>query len=127
MIKESPQKNPTKYPSGLVVTTEKGTYLIKNKYKMKMFNDRVFQSWKLNDSLGSEIALSGFLFGGIIGFRDGTLLKDISDSKIYLISENKTRHIVSPDVWTKYGLNKNDIIEVSSEEILLHKNGDILD
>ena len=63
---------------------------------------------------------------GKLGFRDGTLIKNIADGKMYLISQNKKRHIVSPDVFTKYGLDRSRLIEVSESEAAIHDLGENL-
>jgi hypothetical protein len=63
---------------------------------------------------------------GKLGFRDGTLIKNIADGKMYLISQNKKRHIVSPDTFTKYGLDRNQIIEVGEVEANMHELGENL-
>jgi hypothetical protein len=65
--------------------------------------------------------------GGTLGFRDGTVIKDIADGKIYLIENSKKRHIISPDFFEKYGFNRNWIIEVSQKEASLHKDGEDID
>ena len=62
---------------------------------------------------------------GIIGFRDGTMIKDISNSKIYLISDNTKRHIIDPDVIKILGYN-NKILDVSQKEASFHKEGESL-
>ena len=77
-------------------------------------------------SLAEESALSGMKIAGKLGFRDGTLIKNIADGKIYLISQNKRRHIISPDVFNAYGLDRNMIIEVSEMETNMHDQGDNL-
>ena len=63
---------------------------------------------------------------GKLGFRDGTLIKNISDGKMYLVSQNKRRHIVSPDSFDKYGLDRSKLIEVSDSEINMHDQGEDL-
>jgi hypothetical protein len=63
---------------------------------------------------------------GKLGFRDGTLIKNIADGKLYLISQNKRRHIVDPDTFEKYGLNRSNIIEVSESESNMHELGETL-
>jgi len=70
--------------------------------------------------------LSKFKVVGKLGFRDGTLIKDISDGKIYLISQNKRRHITSPDVFDNFGLDRSKIVEVSSDEVAMHLLGENL-
>ena len=63
---------------------------------------------------------------GIVGFRDGTLIRDISTHKIYLISDYKKMHVADPDVFKNLGFTYKDVILVSSREALLHKDGGIL-
>ena len=63
---------------------------------------------------------------GKLGFRDGTLIKNIADGKMYLVSQNKRRHIVDPDSFDRYGLDRNQVIEVSELEAAAHDLGDNL-
>ena len=63
---------------------------------------------------------------GKLGFRDGTLIKNISDGKIYLISQNKRRHVTDPDTFSKYGLDRNSVVEVSDMETNMHDLGENL-
>ena len=82
------------------------------------------QTWNLPVVKTLESKLTGFPIMGTLGLRDGTVAKDISDSKIYLISDSKKRHIVNPDVllWIN-----SSIIEVSQKDILIHTDGDPLE
>jgi len=70
--------------------------------------------------------LSGFKLAGKLGFRDGTLIKNIADGRIYLVSQNKLRHIVDPDSFTRYGLDRSNVIEVSETEVSAHDLGEKL-
>jgi hypothetical protein len=70
--------------------------------------------------------LSGIKLVGKLGFRDGTLIKNIADGKMYLVSQNKLRHIVDPDIFIKYGLDRSNLIEVSEAEVKAHDLGEIL-
>ena len=110
-------------PSGLIANTEKGYFYIKNKKKFKFVSDRAMHSWSLPVVKTSEANLVNYLSGGILGFRDGTLVKDISDGKIYLISDSKRRHIIDPDVlqWIK-----SEIITVGQKELFVHAEGEKL-
>ena len=74
----------------------------------------------------TESAVSGMKLAGKLGFRDGTLIKNIADGKLYLISQNKKRHIVDPDTFNKYGLDRSQVIEVSAFEISMHELGEEL-
>lgn len=118
--------SPTNFPSGLCVKTENGAYWIKDGKKYKLISDRALQSWRFTEVLASEDAISHMKVAGKLGFRDGTLIKNISDGKIYLISQNKKRHITTPDVFNKYGLSRSHILEVGESEIGMHELGEDL-
>ena len=77
-------------------------------------------------ALATEEAISGMKLVGKLGFRDGTLIKNIADGKIYLLSQNKLRHIVDPDSFDKYGLDRSKVIEVSEAEKQAHDLGEQL-
>jgi len=111
-------------PSGLIAETEKGFFYIKGKKRFNFVSERAMQTWNLPVIKTLESKLAGYTIMGTLGLRDGTIAKDISDSKIYLISDSKKRHIVNPDVliW----LNSS-IIEVSQKDILIHTDGDPLE
>lgn len=117
---------PTNFPSGLAVKTDNAVYWIKDGKRYKLISDRAAESWNFIIINATETALSLIKLVGKLGFRDGTLIKNISDGKIYLISQNKRRHIVSPDSFAKYGLNRNNIIEVSEMETSMHDQGEDL-
>lgn len=119
-------QDPTNFPSGIAVRTEKSIYWIKDNKRYRLISDRAAESWKFTTVNAKETALSNIKLVGKLGFRDGTLIKDISDGKLYLISQNKKRHIKSPDVFIKYGLNRNDVIEVGEVEAQMHDKGEDL-
>lgn len=118
--------SPTNFPSGIAVKTDKATYWIKDGKRYKLVSDRAASSWLFTTVNATENALSKIKLVGKLGFRDGTLIKDISDGRIYLISQNKRRHIVSPDVFDMFGLDRSSIIEVSNTEALMHEQGEDL-
>ena len=111
-------------PSGLIAHTEKGYFYVKGKKRFKFVSERAMNTWSLPVINIKEQYLAGITVMGSLGLRDGTLAKDISDGKIYLISDNKRRHITNPDVliWMN-----SSIIEVSQKDILAHEEGDPLD
>jgi ribosomal protein S4E len=117
---------PTNFPSGLAVKTDKATYWIKDGKRYKLISDRAAKSWMFTTVNATEAALSGIKLVGKLGFRDGSLIKNIADGKMYLVSQNKLRHIVDPDVFNKYGLDRSIIIEVSETEIKAHELGENL-
>jgi hypothetical protein len=118
--------SPTSFPSGLAVKTDKATYWIKDGKRYKLISDRAAQSWCFTTVNATEAALSGIKLVGKLGFRDGTLIKNIADGKLYLISQNKKRHIVDPDSFTKYGLDRSQVIEISEAEANAHDLGEDL-
>lgn len=120
------QYRPVDYPTGLAVDTEGGVYFIKGKTKYKVFSKRVEQSWRFAPVPGSLASVAQFTYGGYLGFRDGSLIKNLADGKIYLVSGNKRRHIKSPDVFIRYGLDRNLVFEVSEAEANLHQEGEPL-
>lgn len=117
---------PTNFPSGLAVKTDKATYWIKDGKRYKLISDRAAKSWSFTTVNATESAISGFKLVGKLGFRDGALIKNIADGKMYLVSQNKRRHIVDPDSFDTYGLDRSKVIEVSESEILAHDLGENL-
>ena len=115
---------PTNFPSGIAVKTDKDTYWIKDGKRYRLISDRAAKSWSFTTVNATEAALVGFKVAGKLGFRDGALIKNIADGKIYLVSQNKLRHIVDPDSFTKYGLDRSKIVEVSEAEVSAHDLGE---
>jgi hypothetical protein len=74
----------------------------------------------------TDASLVNIKLAGKLGFRDGTLIKNIADGKMYLISQNKRRHIVDPEVFNKYGLDRSITLEVSESETNMHDLGESL-
>lgn len=118
--------SPTNFPSGIAVKTDKAIYWIKDGKRFKLISDRAASSWAFTTVNATESALSNIKLVGKLGFRDGTLIKNIADGKMYLLSQNKLRHIVDPDIFNKYGLDRTKIIEVSEAEIKAHDLGENL-
>ena len=123
-IQKSLITSATNFPSGIAVKTDKDTYWIKDGKRYRLISDRAAQSWFFTTVLATEAALSGIKIVGKLGFRDGTLIKSVADGKMYLVSQNKLRHIVDPDSFNRYGLDRSKMIEVSEKEILSHDLGE---
>lgn len=115
---------PMQYPSGIAVFDGTNTYFIKNNKKYRIISERALKSWGFSVWYGSQESLSKTPLGGILGFRDGSLIKDISNGKIYLVVNSMKQHITTPDFFTKFGIDRNYIIEVSAKEAELHKDGE---
>jgi hypothetical protein len=125
-IQKSSINLPTNFPSGIAVKTDKDTYWIKDGKRYRLISNRAADSWSFTTVYATENALSGFKLAGKLGFRDGTLIKNIADGRIYLVSQNKLRHIVDPDSFTRYGLDRSSVIEVSETEVSAHDLGEKL-
>jgi hypothetical protein len=116
---------PVDYPTGTCVQTEKGVFFIKGKSRFRVTSDRILSSWEYPFVIRStEKACAQYKIAGKLGFRQGTLVKDMSNGKMYLISENLRRQIVSPDFFDVMLFPRDRVIEVSPSEIALHKEGE---
>lgn len=120
------QQEEVAYPTGVCVRTPSATYFVKGRYKYRIPSPRVLESWKFNSVAQDATSLGKYKNGGTLGFRDGTLIENLADRKIYLITATEKRQIVDPDVFDKYGLNRALVLEVSKEEADLHVEGEVL-
>jgi hypothetical protein len=128
-MQRKPQKldSPVDYPDGVMVQTESSYYYIRGGKKFKAYSVRAFRSWGITPIKGSESSLSSIpLAKSPLGFRDGTLIHNVADGRMYLISGNARRHIVSPDVFDRFGWKRRGAIKVSDAETQLHPEGDNL-
>lgn len=123
----SPPTSPVNYPSGLFVKTESGWFLIRNKTRLRVPSTRILRSWRVKPVQTTDAAVKHLPVTGKLGFRDGTLIQNYADKRCYIISQNKKRLMVSPDVWGWYGLDKSNIIVVSDSEANLHDDGEVLE
>lgn len=125
----SPPKpsSPTDYPGGICVVTEAGRFYIGNKFRHRITSDRIFESWSFPVVVEtSEIAVSRYPIVKSLGFRDGSLVKDIMTGGLYVISRGERRRIVSPDVLDRLGKTEADFVLASQKELSLHKEGEVL-
>lgn len=126
VVKELPN-HPVSYPAGFCVKTHKGHYLInKDGKRYRLPTQRIVDSWSFPHIIETtEVALSNYPVAVTkLGFRDGSLLDNIADGKLYLASGNKLRHVTSPDVLETLGLNVGDALIVSDAEISLMEQGE---
>lgn len=117
---------PSTYPSGIAVRTENAHYYIHSDGKRyRIPTKRILESWNyplVVDS--SETALKNYPIAlAKIGFRDGTLLNNFADGKLYLVSAGKLRQVTDPEVFERLGVNHLMAIVVSDAEINLMKVG----
>jgi len=116
----------TDYPYGLFIVTEAGFFLIRDKCRLRIKSERVVASWSAPLVSSSEAAVKHIPILGTIGFRDGSIVQNFANGKTYLISKNLKRHITSPDVFSRLGLNRELVIVASEEEVNLHEDGEVL-
>jgi hypothetical protein len=126
MLRRRKQISNSTVPGGLIARTEKGDFLVKGDKRFKFISNRARDSWKLKIIKTNELAMQNIKIAGVIGFRDGTLIRDISSHKIYLISDYKKRHVVAPEFFKNLGYSMNDVILVSSKEAGVHQEGVVL-
>jgi hypothetical protein len=118
---------PTDYPTGICVKTEAGYWYINGKFRHPFKSDRLVQSWNFSFIAEStEAALSHYLKGKPLGYRDGSLVCDIADGKTYLISSKTRRLITKPETYDLLGLKRSDAIWAARDEINLHPEGEVL-
>jgi len=120
----NPAINKIKPIDGLMITDGENYWFIKGGKRVKCFSYRSFKSWSLDAILATPQACKTIPLAGTLGFRDGSLIKDVVSGKIYLVSGSKVRLITNPDTLDILGRDK--VIEVSSDEIKIHIEGEPL-
>lgn len=114
-----------RFPDGICVSTEKGSYYIKRGGRYKFISDRARDSWGLPTILATFSSVESIPLLSSIGFRDGTLIKDFGTGKTYLIGKGVKLHITSPDTLGEYGMDHMPVLDVSSEEAASHSDGGV--
>lgn len=115
----------TDFPEGLCVETDKGSYYIKKSGKYKFISDRAKETWHLPVVKATFSALEHLPLVTMIGFRDGTVIRDYGTGRTYLISKGKKLHIDSPDTLGRYGMEHIKVLDVSSDEAASHSDGGV--
>lgn len=117
----------TDFPQGAVVHTESGYYFINGQTIKPLPNKRVLESWSFPLIIESQdLALISYKKASPLGYRDGTLIRDISGGAVYLISRQHRRKIVDPDAMVMLGKKVSDAIWASHSEVMLHEEGNDL-
>lgn len=118
---------PVEYPSGICVETESGKYLIhRDGKRYKIPSEEVYRSWRFPLTVKAhESALVNYPVALTrLVFRDGTLIYNIKDARIYLVSEGKKRHVTSPAVLSRLGATEADVMVVADSDAQLMKVGE---
>lgn len=123
MLKRQRTNYNPRVPSGMVAKTEKGYFYVKGDKRFRFISDRARESWNLKIVETTELAMTDCKVSGMIGFRDGTMIRDISTGLIYLITNNKRSLIVDPDDIKALGFRRDEIILVSRKEASLQQEG----
>jgi hypothetical protein len=122
-----PPQVPIEYPDGVLVDSGEHVYYIRGGKRYRLYSDRAAGSWGIDPIRGSEQSLANYPRARApLGFRDGTLIQNFSDGKLYVISGNKRRQVTSPDVLARFGWRERDALVVSDEETALHDEGERL-
>jgi len=116
-----------KYPDGslLQIQGEPGVWLIQNGYK-KPFHSKgaLISRFDINNIITiNKNDLSQYPAGNPIKFAQYSLLSD-PDGNIYLLSDDKLRHISNEEVFRTIGFNYEEITQVPENEIDLYEPGD---
>jgi hypothetical protein len=119
-----PPLRPLEYPSGICVRVFEDYYYVKGNSLFKFVSERAAKSWAIPVAEGRAINISNYKINALMGFRDGTLIQNISDGKIYLVSGSKRRLVTDPDVLDWYGLNLSNVVVVSEKEASAHADGE---
>lgn len=119
-------EGPIHYPNGVALDDGNTTWLIKNGKRFKFYSRRALESWDLFVGECLPENVEHLPYGGIVGFREGTLLSKFSDGTLWLVSDNRTRQITDPDALFVYGLLGRRIYEVSDNEFKVHEQGEPL-
>ncbi len=113
------------YPVGTAVVTESNRYFInRDGKKYRIQSNAIWQSWAFPLVVHtSEVAVSKYPTAVTkLAFRDGSLLNNIADGKLYIVSDGVLRHITSPSLLERLG-NPTATL-VSDAEIKIMKQGE---
>lgn len=121
------QTEPAQYPTGTCVKTEDGHFFIQGKFRHRIVSERILESWRFpHIAHATEAALAGYPVFKKLGFRNGTVIYDISEAKYYVIVDGAKCQVADPDVFERLGTTRSEAIWASDEEVKLHKDGEVL-
>lgn len=116
--------DPTEYPSGVFIRTEKGYFYIASpskRYYLPSKNNLL--SWAPPRVIETtESAVRAYRVAAKMKFRNGSLLYSHADGNIYLVVSGK-RCLIDKEVLAKINASVSDAIDVSPDELNLHELG----
>lgn len=119
---------PIEYPSGSFVETERGYFYIVNSSKRYYITTgRILESWNPHRVIRTtEAAVKNYRIAAKMKFRNGSLIHNIADGRVYLIVDGKRCPMVSPEAFERIGAKRNTahVVSVSKNEINLHELGE---
>lgn len=125
--KPTPQTR-TEYPAGTFVETEKGYFYVVNPTKRyRITSKRVLDSWSPHRVVKTtEAAVKHLRIAAKMKFRNGSLIHNIADGRIYLVVDGRRCPMVSPEAFERIGTERNTkyVVSVSQAEIKLHELGE---
>jgi SpoIID/LytB domain protein len=113
------------HPNGtLLKGSSAAVYFLDNGKRRHVQSAHILASQFRRDEIVTvpDSTLSRYPTGAKLGFRDGTLIRT-PDDKVWAISDGMRRHIVSGQVLSGLGYNRDVIRDVSADDAALHEVG----
>lgn len=120
------------YPQGALLQDNKtgGVYYVEDGIKYPIWQKEIMQvnypNLKLTQISSDELAKYVTAANGV-SFRDGTLIKSVADSKVYVISNGQRRWISNEQTFKQLGYDFANVKTVSEKVVSLHPLGQDLD
>lgn len=121
----------TEYPQGALLqdSTTGGVYFVENgnkhPIKSREVLDNRFSYWIISPQTPEELA--EYKLSDPVKFMDGTLVKDITEPAVYVISEEKRLPIPSEEIFLGLGYEWEDIVVTDTKSLEMHELGEVLD
>lgn len=128
--RQKPDHVPTYIPVGSFIETEQGYFWVQSaKSRYRIITKRLLDSWapqRVIQVAESNPAVAAMKVSAKLRFRNGSLIWNLSDAKIYLVENGERRWVRNPDHLLTLGVKWGDVDFVSQEEIDLHPLGEDL-
>ena len=112
-----PVSNSFRFPNNVILKSGIGYYYYKNGKRWSLASQRIIDSWCLTVYNVDHQDIKSIPLVGKLGFRDGSLLRNEADGTIYLVENNRRRHIQTPDFFTRLGVDRDEVLRVSQDEL----------